>query len=71
MIEKQCKVNSKRNIYEDALKSFRPNKDTIHFFRILIFRHSLLVSLHTSPSDAPVSITWRNSTRPFSMSRII
>ena len=56
-------------LYEGGLKSFRPNNDTRHFFLIffLIFLHSLLVTLHTSPSDAPISLTHQNSTRHFSL----
>ena len=56
-------------MYEGGLKSFRPNNDTRHFFFILffIFLHSLLVTLHTSPSDAPISLTHQNSTRHFSL----
>ena len=54
-------------VYEGGLKSFRPNNDTRHFFSIFffIFLHSLLVTLHTSPSDAPISLTHQNSTRRF------
>ena len=54
--------------YEGGLKSFRPNKGTRHFFRHfkIIFQHSLLVTLRTSLSDAPISVTRPNSTRRFS-----
>ena len=56
--------------YEGGLKSFRPNNDTRHFFFFVfffIFLHSLLVTLHTSPSDAPISLTHQNSSRRFSL----
>ena len=55
--------------YEGGLKSFRPNKDTRHFFRhfLKIFQHSLLVTLHTSPGDGPIPVTRPNSTRRFSL----
>ena len=61
--------NHHLRLYEGSLKSFRPNNDTRHFFLIffLIFLHSLLVTLHTSPSDAPISLTHQNSTRRFSL----
>ena len=53
--------------YEGGLKSFRPNKDTRHFSEIFfIVQHSIFVTLRTSPSDVPVSITRPNSTRRFS-----
>ena len=55
-------------MYEGDLKSFRPNKDTRHFFRnFFIFQRSLLVTLHTSPSDVLISVTRPNSTRRFSL----
>ena len=58
-----------RCMYEGGLKSFRPNKNTRHFFFkfIFIFLHSLLVSLHTSPSDAPIPLTRPSSTRRLSL----
>ena len=57
--------NDKR--YEGGLKSFRPKKDTTFFQkRFFIFQHSLPVTLHTSPSDAPISVTRPNGTRRFS-----
>ena len=52
------------DMYEGGLKSFRPNKDIRHFFLKIVFisLHSLLVSLYTSPSDAPISPARPNST---------
>ena len=57
------------DIYEGGLKSFRPNKETNHFSEsfIFIFLHSLLVTVHTSPTDAPISVTRPNSTWRFSL----
>ena len=52
--------------YEDGLKSFRPNKDTRHFFKNF-FQRSLFVTLHTSPSDVSISVTRPNITRRFSL----
>ena len=42
------------------------NKQGI-FSDFFSFQHSLLVTLHTSPSDAPISVTHPNSTRRFSL----
>ena len=55
--------------YEGVLKSFRSNKDTRLFSEnfLIFFQYSLCVNLHTSPSDAPISITRPNSTRRFSL----
>ena len=60
-----CDVKN-QTMYEGGLKCFRPNKDKI-FFQKNFFQHSLLVTLHTSPNDAPISDTRPNSTRRFSL----
>ena len=59
-------IPSQTTNYEGGLKSFRPNKDKTFFQTFFfIFQHSLLVTLDTSPSDAPIYVTRPNSTRHF------
>ena len=65
----KIRVLSNKVIFEThggSLKSFRPNKDTRDFSENFFnFQHSLIVTLHTSPSNAPISVTRPNSTRRF------
>ena len=61
--KKTCIDNTKLLVFLNVLR------DTRHFFRnfLIIFQHSLLVTLHTSPSDAPTPVIRQNSTRCFSL----
>ena len=54
----------KKHLYEGGLKRLKTFFSE-NFF--IIFQHTHLVTLHTSPSDARISATRPNSTRRFSL----
>ena len=55
------------HIYEGGVKVSDLTKIQDIFQNFFTFQHSLLVILHTSPSDAPISVSRPNSIRRFSL----
>ena len=64
IIEKNSQLPCELRGYSEK---FRPNKDTKHIVKnvFIIFQRSLLITLHTSPSDAPISVIRPNSPRRY------